>query len=455
MVGDQKGIQMAASRFDSALYKDLFHDAEIGRLLSDSAEVRAMLLVEGALAKAQGDLGLIPAESAAFINRSAMEVQIDPAGLSQLTGENAVCIPALVAAFRKAMEAPDHAQYLHWGATSQDIIDTGLVLRLRQMLDILETRLKSLIAGLGQLAEDHAETPMAAKTWGLVATPSSFGATVAQWGQPLIRHLDRLSELRPRLLVVSLSGASGTLSAMGDQGPEVRARLAQGLGLGDTGESWHANRDTMVELSDWLTGLCGSLAKMGEDLLIMTQSGLSEVVLTSGGASSTMPQKKNPVAPSVMVALARFATGLNANMHTANAHRQQRDGAAWLVEWLSLPLLLMSTGRALSLAADLSGQIAPDAATLRAQVEGGLGLAMAEALSFELARVMPRPEAQAETKALCKLAISEDIPLVDLAARQWPDIDWANVLKPEAQMGTAAEQARAFATRARSLTVAA
>jgi len=142
---------MSISPFDSALYRDLFSDREVATLFSDSAEIRAMLLVEGALARVQGDLGVIPAESAAFIHRASLEVQIDPAGLAEATGQNGVCVPALITAFRQEMEAPDHAQYAHWGVTSQDIIDTGLALRLRQALALIEARADRLRARAARL----------------------------------------------------------------------------------------------------------------------------------------------------------------------------------------------------------------------------------------------------------------------------------------------------------------
>ena len=167
---------MPASAADSALYRKLFSDDETAALFTDNAEIRAMLLVEGALASVQGKLGLIPQEAAAFIERSAREVQLDPSALAAETAVNGVPIPALVAAFRKEMQAPDFAQYLHWGATSQDIMDTALALRLRRVCALWEGRLTDLARALGQLARRHADLPMAARTYGQVAVPTSFGA---------------------------------------------------------------------------------------------------------------------------------------------------------------------------------------------------------------------------------------------------------------------------------------
>ncbi|MFC7705372.1 lyase family protein [Plastorhodobacter daqingensis] len=440
---------MATSGFDSAIYRDLFHDADVARLFSDSAELRAMLLVEGALARAQGAAGLIPETAAAFIHRAAMEVQIDPAALAGDTGRNAVPVPALVAAFRKAMEAPEHAQYLHWGATSQDIMETALMLRLRQVLALYAARLDDLIRVLGALAETHADLPMAARTYGQVATPTSFGAVVAGWGAPLLRHRDRLHELRPRLLTASLSGAAGTLSVMGDKGPAVRAALAAALGLADPGESWHSARDRLAEFAGWMTALTASLAKMGEDLILLTQSGFGEVSLGGGGASSTMPQKSNPVVPSVLLALGRMMGGLNVNMQGAAIHRQQRDGAAWFVEWLTLPQMCHATGRALTLALQQAQTLAPLPDRMLAGIDDGLGLIHAEALTFALTDRMSRPEAAAAVKALCAEAMTTGASLVVLAEARWPGAGLAERLQPAHQMGVAPAEARAFAARAR------
>lgn len=441
---------MAVSVFDSPLYRDLFHDAELGKLFTDSAEVRAMMLVEGSLAKVQGELGLIPEESAKFIHRASMEIQIDPAGLAAETGTSAVCIPALVKAFRKLIEAPEHAPFVHWGATSQDIVDTALALRLRQVCGVFDTRLAALLDGLAAQADAHAALPMAARTWGQAATPTSFGAVVAGWGQPLIRHRERLAELRPRLLRVSLAGASGTLSAMGPKGGEVRAGLAASLALSDPQESWHSTRDSVAEFASWMTNVAGSLAKAGEDMLAMVTSGIGELRLGQGGGSSTMPQKQNPVGPSLLVALARQMVGLNANIQTAMQHRQQRDGTAWLVEWMSLPQMVMALGRALTVAEELSRTITPQPDAMDKGIDDGLGLIYAEALSFALAETMPRPDAQAAVKSLCLKAQDTGTSLADLAASEWPGTDWSALFTPRAQMGEAERLARQFAAAVKS-----
>lgn len=438
---------MPASPLDSALYAQLLGDREVAALFTDTAEIRAMLIVEGALAKAQGEIGLIPQVSAEAIHRASMEVQIDPAGLAEATGANAVPVPALVAAFRSEMQAPAHAQYIHWGATSQDIMDTALALRLRQVLAILDGRLASVIAALGQMAEAHAAVPMSARTYGQVATVTSFGAVAAAWGWPALRAHDRLGALRDDVQNVSLSGAGGTLSMMGDDGPALRGALATALGLSDPGVSWHSARDGVAGLAAWLCVVTGALGKMGEDLHLLAQSGTQEITLAGAGASSTMPQKSNPVQPAVLGAIARQCVGLNAVMQGAVVHRQQRDGAAWMTEWMTLPQMCILAGRALAVAEELAQTVAPRADSMSANLDDGLGLIYAEAATFALAQDMPRPEAQAIVKALCAEATDTGTALPSLLARDHAG-DWAALLTPSAQMGQAPSDARAFAAAA-------
>lgn len=435
---------MSISPFDSALYRDLFTDREVATLFSDTAEIRAMLVVEGMLAKVQGGLGVIPAESAAFIHRSSLEVQIDPAGLAEATGQNGVCVPALVAAFRKEMEAPEHAQYAHWGATSQDIIDTGLALRLRQALALIAARAERLLAALARLAGAHAETPMVARTYGQWAAPTSFGAVAAGWGWPVLAHLDRLVALKPRLLAVTLSGAAGTAAALGPKAGETRAALAEALKLNDPGRSLHATRDHIADLAGWLALVAGSTGKIGEDLMLLAQSDTGELRFAGSGESSTMPQKQNPVGAATLIALARHVHALNGAMQGAALHRQQRDGAAWFTEWLSLPAMVMGAAKGLSVAADLVEGLEVQARVMADRLNDPLGLIHAEALSFALARHLPRPEAQAAVKAACRQAQATGTPLPALLEAAHRGLELTAAIAPRAMLGQAPNEARAF-----------
>lgn len=442
---------MAASLFDSQLYANLFKTGDVSRLFSDSAEIRAMLLVEGALAKAQGAMGLIPEDSAAAIGRAVMEVALDPGALTRETGRNGVPVPALVAALREEMNAPEHAQYVHWGATSQDIMDTGLMLRLRQALAAVETDLTAILAQLGPMAETYAMQPIAGRTYGQIATPTSYGAIVAGWGTPLLSLLEELATLRRSCLLVSLSGAAGTASALGHEAADLRKRLAEGLALTDPKRSWHSDRTPVLRIADWFARVSVCLGKLGNDVIGLSQSSVGEINLSSGGASSTMPQKQNPVSASALVALAHQASAQLSALHTSASPQHQRDGASWFGEWLSLPQIVFCAASAAQTAKGLTGEISPNTGQMDAVFEGTGATIFAEALTFELARVMRRPEAQAAVKTLCQTALSTGRPLQDLATEAYPDIDLAPVFSAQTQLGQAPQEARNFAEACKAL----
>ena len=442
---------MAASPFDSALYRALLRDDEIGQLFSDQAEVDALIRVEAALASVQGRLGVIPEQSARQIARALRDLQIDPASLAAGTRAAGVPIPALVSALRERMQAPQHSQYLHHGATSQDIIDTGLVLRLREVCAIVDARLRLLLAALADLAATHAELPLVARTRRQPATPTSFGAVIASWGAPLLGQLEALAQLKPRLLKVSLAGAAGNSSALGENAAAQRNGLAAELDIADSELPWHCERSALAEFASLLTRINAALAKLGEDCMLGAQAEVGELILASGGGSSTMPQKHNPVQAETLVSLFHLAAALDGAMTQALLHRQQRDGAAWMLEWHALPQTCMACGRALQLSVALVTQLRPDAERMHANLEGLLGLSYAEAISFCLTEQMPRPAAQARVKQLCADAVEQGIALPALVASEFPDIDWTAVATPAAQLGDAPQQARIFVARVRAL----
>lgn len=437
---------MAGSVFDSPLHAKLFPAGDMGRLFTDTAEVRAMMLVEGSLAKAQGTLGIIPEISAAAIHRASLELQIDPSGLGTATGQNGVSIPGLVAEFRKLMQAPEHAQYLHFGATSQDITDTALMLRVRQLLALQENGLKTLVRDLATLARDHATTPMVARTYGQSATLTSFGATVAVWGHMLADLMDALPALRDDVLWVSLSGAAGTGSVLGPNPDEVRQHLAAAVGLRDPKRSWHADRGPILRLAAWQTQLAAALGKIAQDVWIMTQSGMKTVTLGAKGGSSTMPQKENPVQPSAIIALANMASGLNATLTQAAQHREARDGAAWFTEWMALPQLCLTAGSALTISGTMIEGLAPNTDAMAVQIAETHDMIMAEAVTFALAKTMPRPDAAALLKEAVQQAMSQGTGLLKVVQSRFPDLDMTQ-FEPQHQLGAAPNLARGFADR--------
>ncbi|MDW3224848.1 MAG: lyase family protein [Paracoccaceae bacterium] len=441
---------MAASVFDSPLHARLFPTGETGRLFSDSAALRAMLLVEGALAKAQGELGIIPEISAAAIHRATLEIQIDPGALAKETGENGVCIPALVTAFRAEMNAPEHAQYVHWGATSQDIIDTGLMLRLRQALVLAEADLRVVLATLADQAGQHADLPMAGRTYAQQATPTSWGAVLASWGVPLLDAIDMLPTLRADALWVSLSGASGTSSALGPEAAAVRMSLAEGLGLWDPKRSWHTDRGPILRITAWMAQVMATLGAMGQTLIALSATELQEVSLGGAGASSTMPQKQNPVSASALVALSNQMNGLQGSLQIAASHQHQRDGAAWFTEWMLVPQIALGCAAGLQHALQLSQHLTPHPIQMAQAFEKGLELLHSEALSFALTESMPRPQAQAAVKTLCQEVARTGRPLSELARATYPNLP-ETLFDPRMQLGQAPADARAFVARVRAL----
>ncbi len=441
---------MAASVFDSPLYAQLFPTGDAGRLFSDTAALRAMLLVEGALAKVQGGLGVIPEVSAAAIHRASLEIQIDPGAIAKATGENGVSVPGLLTQFRAEMQAPEFAQHVHWGATSQDIIDTALMLRLRQALALAESDLRSIVESLASAAQEHRALPLAARTYGQHATPTTWGAVMAEWGLPLCDALEELETLRATSLYVSLSGAAGTASALGPKAAETRAGLAQALGLNDPGRSWHVDRGPILRIADWQGRVMAALTHMAQSAVGLTMTGIEEVALGASGSSSTMPQKQNPVGPSAIIALGHQFTGQRVTLQAASAHQHQRDGGAWFAEWMAVPQLALTLAAGLQHAKTLVAGLAPHPVQMHSALSAGLELIHAEALSFALAATMPRPEAQKVTKRLCHEAQQKQIPLGDLARADYPDLP-EDLFDPARQTGHATADADAFVARARSL----
>ncbi len=391
---------MSISPFDSKLFAAFFSDPDLSALFADKAAIAAMLKVEAALAKVQARSGVIPQAAYRQIADGLAGFAPDPAGLSRATAEFGVPVPALLEAARAVIEK-EGRHYLHWGPTSQDIVDTALVLRLKEAVRLLEKRIGTLLDTMEALAGAHAETLMAARSRWQQATPTTFGYKINLWAEPLRRHLVRLAQIKPRLLVLSLGGAAGTLAAMGDKGPEVARQLAAELDLELPATPWHSQRDGMAEFAGWLSMLTGSLGKIGQDLLLMAQSEVAEVRFSSGGGSSTMPHKSNPIGAEAMVTFARLNAGLLGIVHQAQIQEHERGGSGWMLEWMTLPQMVMAAAGALTHADRLFSTIDVDVRRMRANLDQSNGQALAEAAVFALSAHMPRPEARKLVKRAC------------------------------------------------------
>ncbi|MDZ7841178.1 MAG: 3-carboxy-cis,cis-muconate cycloisomerase [Gammaproteobacteria bacterium] len=427
---------MTASVFDSLIFGGLFTDDTVAAQFEDREQIRSMLRVEAALAIAEARVGLIPGEAAQHIDSVARTLDPDPSSLSAATTRDGVPVTALIDSLREAV-GDSAADFVHWGATSQDIMDTSLVLRMREVTAILDQRLAGLVDTLLTLARRHAGTPMLGRTRSQGAVPTSFGLKAAGWAAPLQRHRTRLAELKPRVLAVQLGGAAGTRSVLGEHGMRVLDELARELTLACPVLPWHSHRDGMAELAGWLSLVTGSLAKLGQDIILLTQTGISEVRV-GGGGSSTMPRKNNPVGAELLVALGRHNAVLLGEMHQAMIHDHERDGAAWNSEWLSLPQMAVSAGTAIARARVLIDGLTVDTQRMSDNLQALNGLACAEAALFALARHMPRREARQLVNTAVERTGADGGHLLDrLAALTDADVDWEALKHPSNQITTA------------------
>lgn len=420
---------MAISPLDSTVFAGVFGDPEVGPLFSDAAEIEAMIDFERALARAEAACGVIPAEAGAGLDTAMKGLVIPPEALTDATTAAAVPVPGLVTALRARID-PEAAQWLHWGATTQDIMDGGLLLRLRRSVDIVDGRLSRLIDTLLAAADREAGTAMAGRTRSQVATPISFGLRIAQWAQPLIDLSEMLGELRPRLFRVQFGGASGANTAVAPRGPAIIAALAKELDMA-AAPPWHTSRVPLIAFMDWHGQLAGALGKIAGDLMVMGRSEIQEARAGKGGGSSTMPQKSNPVTAEAIGTLARYVSGLMAPAHSSASHLEERDGVSWPLEWLVLPQIVVAVAAALRHGQDLAETLTANPERMRAGLDLGGGAAMAEAASFALAAHMPRAEAQALMKRVAQEAARSGESLEAVLRRESDaEIDWAEALDP-------------------------
>lgn len=320
-------------------------DAEIESCLAPKAELEAMLAFETALADAQAEAGLIPAEAAAAIARGCAAFEANEAALASGLFKDGVLGPGFVKALRQSL--PEAARpHLHFGATSQDITDTALTLRLKPVLMALDARLALLIDGLEALAREQGGLTLMAQTRMQAALPIKVYDKLKAWLRPLRRHQERLAALAPRLLVIQLGGPVGARKELGDKADAVAAGLALRLGLGNA-PCWHTSRDNIVEFGGTLALVAGAVGKIGQDTALLAQTENGALKIAGGGSSSAMAHKANPVTAELLVALARYAAGLSGTLNQALVHENERSGAAWTLEWFTLPPLAVATGAAL------------------------------------------------------------------------------------------------------------
>jgi 3-carboxy-cis,cis-muconate cycloisomerase len=432
----------------SELYDALFGETEVARQLCDAARLQAMLDCEVALAEALASLGVVPERCVAPIRAAARAEQYDAASLAAeavQAGNLAIPLVRQLTARVAALDA-EAARYVHWGATSQDIIDTGLVLQLRAAGVPLLRQFDRAAAAAERHAERHADTPMSGRTWLQQATPITFGLKAAGWLDALGRVRAALAGALEAVQVLQFGGASGTLAALGSRGPAVADALGARLGLAVPDMPWHAQRDRLAQLACALGVATGSAGKIARDLGLLAQTEVGEAFEApreGRGGSSTMPHKRNPVGASVALAAAIRAPGLVATLLTALPQEHERGLGGWQAEWQTLPeLVLLAAGAARSVA-DALETLVVDAARMRANLEVTRGLVLAESVSSALAQFIGKSQAHALVEGACRRAAVEGRPLADLlgadpsvTAHLGPE-EIARRLSPEHYLGAA------------------
>jgi 3-carboxy-cis,cis-muconate cycloisomerase len=342
---------MTISPFDHPFLSGLLGDNEVAGYFSAETDIRAMLSFEAALARAEAVHELVPDQAARHIGTVCDKFAPDVLALRAATARDGVVVPDLVQQLRTAVGGA-FAEYVHVGATSQDLIDTSLMLRLKAVSFVLMTRLSAVTAALNSLNQQLGSNPLTGRTRMQAAIPITASDRIRSWAAPLAGYRDRLSEQR---FPLQFGGAAGSLDKLGDKAAVVRASLAQELGLTDTPQ-WQSQRSLIADLANLLSLISGSLGKLGQDVALLAQGG-DEIILAGGGASSAMVHKQNPVAAETLVALARFNATQLAGIHQSLVHEQERSGAAWTLEWLILPQMVMATAASLRLAIELTGNI--------------------------------------------------------------------------------------------------
>jgi 3-carboxy-cis,cis-muconate cycloisomerase len=406
----------------SPLLAPMLSSAAMRTVCDDLSYLQHMLDFEAALARAEAAIGVIPASAADTIAKSCRAESFDLAALAgAATRSGNLAIPLVKALTADVAKADaDAARYVHWGATSQDVIDTASMLGLRAAIDALLADIDRAIAGFAKLARQHRDTAMVARTWLQHALPMPFGLKLAEYAAALHRSRARLLRLRGETLALQFGGAAGTLAALGDNGLRVAELLAQELKLPLPAAPWHTHRDRIAEAASVFAILAGTCGKIARDIQLMMQTDVAEAFEPAGegrGGSSTMPHKRNPVAAATALAAATMAPGLAATIFASLVQDHERSAGPWHAEWPTLPMLLLVTSGALAATVDIAEGLEVDAARMRVNLDATHGLIMAEAVTMALAEKIGKSEAHHLVEAASKKAVADKKNLRDVLAQ--------------------------------------
>ncbi|WP_310630390.1 3-carboxy-cis,cis-muconate cycloisomerase [Paraburkholderia sp.] len=388
---------------------------------SSEATLQRMLDVEAALARASALHGVIPQTAVAAIVATCRADRLDAEALARdaALGGN-LAIPLVKQLTARVKEAdPEAAKYVHWGATSQDIIDTATVLQLRDALALIETGLDATCANLAELARAHRATPAVGRTWLQQALPITLGLKFAQWLDTLLRHRERLAALRERALVLQFGGAAGTLASLRDAAANVSTELAKELGLAQPTLPWHTQRDRIAEAAAFFGMLTGTLGKIARDISLQMQTEIGELgepAAAGKGGSSTMPHKRNPVGCAAVLTAATRAPGLVATVFAGMVQEHERALGGWQAEWDALPELARLAGGALAQIEQITGGLEVRPERLAANLDVTHGLILGEAVMLALGDRIGRLDAHHLVEKASKQAVQSQRTLYDVLA---------------------------------------
>lgn len=406
----------------SPLLAPFLSSAAMRAICDDSRYLQYMLDFESALARAEAEAGVIPASAATAIGKACVASQFDIAALAiEMPSAGNLAIPLVKMLTAHVAKAnADAARYVHWGATSQDVIDTATVLQLRAGVDVLLGDLDRAIAGFAKLAKQHRETATVARTLLQHALPMPFGLKLAEYAAALHRSKIRLKRVRDEALVLQFGGAAGTLAALGQDGLTVAKLLAKELSLPLPEAPWHTHRDRIAEAASVFAILAGTCGKIARDVSLLMQTDVAEAFEPAGdgrGESSTLPHKRNPVAATAAIAAATMAPHLAATILAAQIQDHERSAGLWHAEWPTLPTLLLVTSGALAAIVDIAEGLEVDVVRMRTNLESTKGLVMAEAVSMALATKIGKSEAHKILEAASRKSIETKQHLRDVLAQ--------------------------------------
>ncbi|MFO1316996.1 MAG: adenylosuccinate lyase family protein [Burkholderiales bacterium] len=409
---------MAATVIDSRIFGNIFSSDAMRRVWSDENRTQKYLDIERALAVVQGRLGIIPAEAAAEIARHCDVARIDMDKLRAQTERIGYPILGVVSQLN-ALCRDGLGEYCHWGATTQDITDTATVLLIREALALVEADIVAIADALALLARRHRDTPMAGRSNLQQAIPITFGYKMATILAAMERHRERLAQLAPRVLVGEFGGACGTLASLERGALETQAGLMAELGLGQPAIAWHTVRDSIAEVGAFLGLVGGTLGKIETDVKLLMQTEVAEAYepfAHGRGSSSTMPQKRNPISSCYIHAAISVVRQHAAALLDAMVADHERSTGPWEIEWIALPEIFCLMSGALKQARFVLEGLEVDPARMRANLDLTNGLVMSEAVMMGLGPHIGREHAHDLVYDICREAIRQDRPLVDLLA---------------------------------------